>query len=160
MTPALYRHPFSAIDGRTIDLASLQGKVVLMVNTASQCGFTPQFAALEQLHQRYQTQGLVVIGFPCNQFGAQDSGSNAQIGAFCQKNYGVSFLMSERIEVNGPSANPLWQELKRSRRGLLWLGRIHWNFTKFLINRQGQVVARFAPFTRPQALQRQIEALL
>lgn len=156
----ILHHPITLINGQTLDPAMLNGKVLLLVNTASQCGFTPQFAALEALHQRYQSQGLVVIGFPCNQFGRQDPGSNQQIGAFCQKNYGVSFPMSERIEVNGSQTHPLWRELKRQRSGLLGLGRIHWNFTKFLLDRQGRVVARYAPFTKPESLAPAIEALL
>jgi glutathione peroxidase len=154
----LYSHPVVALDGQPINLEALRGKVLLLVNTASRCGFTPQFAELEQLHQRYQGRGLVILGFPCNQFGAQDPGSNHEIAAFCQKNYGVSFPMAARINVNGPDAHPLWQALKRARRGCLGLGRIHWNFTKFLVNRQGQVVARYAPFTKP--LSARIDALL
>ncbi|WP_215780621.1 glutathione peroxidase [Paludibacterium sp. B53371] len=160
MTSNLLRHPIVGLDGQRIDPASLQGKVLLLVNTASQCGFTPQFAALQALHERFAARGLVVVGFPCNQFGKQDPGSNQQIGAFCQKNFGVSFPMATRIEVNGPQAHPLWRELKQARRGVLGLGRIHWNFTKFLVNRQGQVVGRFAPFTRPEKLAARIEALL
>ncbi|BEV72331.1 glutathione peroxidase [Paludibacterium sp. THUN1379] len=160
MTSNLLRHPIVGLDGQRIDPASLQGKVLLLVNTASQCGFTPQFAALQALHERFAARGLVVVGFPCNQFGKQDPGSNQQIGAFCQKNFGVSFPMAARIEVNGPQAHPLWRELKQARRGVLGLGRIHWNFTKFLVNRQGQVVGRFAPFTRPEKLAARIEALL
>lgn len=160
MTRDLYSHPLVALDGHPIHLEALRGKVLLLVNTASRCGFTPQFAELEQLHQRYQARGLVVLGFPCNQFGAQDPGSNREIAAFCQKNYGVSFPMAARINVNGPDAHPLWQALKHARRGFLGLGRIHWNFTKFLVNRQGQVVARYAPLTKPLTLSAKIDALL
>lgn len=149
-----------ALDTGDLPLSAYAGKVVLVVNTASQCGFTGQFAGLEALYRRYKEQGLVVIGFPCNQFGRQDPGSASEIGAFCQRHYGVSFPMAAKVEVNGPDTAPLWRYLKQQRPGCLWLGRIHWNFTKFLIDRQGRVVSRHAPFIKPEQLTARIEALL
>jgi glutathione peroxidase len=144
-------------------LADFRGKVLLVVNTASQCGFTPQYAGLEKLYETYKDRGLVILGFPCNQFGAQEPGSAAEIGAFCQKNYGVSFPMFAKIEVNGASTHPLYRYLKKEKPGILGPlggGAIKWNFTKFLVNRQGQVVARYAPSTKPQSLAGDIEKLL
>ena len=133
---------------------------MLIVNTASACGFTPQFAGLEKLHQQYAAQGLEVIGFPCNQFGAQDPGSNSEIGAFCQKNYGVSFTMMEKIDVNGSDAHPLYQWLKSQAPGLLGTEGIKWNFTKFLVNKEGQVIKRYAPQDAPAKIAADIEAAL
>jgi glutathione peroxidase len=150
----------TTLDGQTLDLSSFKGKVLLIVNTASACGFTPQFTGLEQLHQNYAAQGLVVIGFPCNQFGHQDPGSNADIGAFCQRNYGVSFPMMAKIEVNGANAHPLYVWLKQQAPGLLGTQRIKWNFTKFLVGRDGQVRERFAPQTSPEKLHSAVEAAL
>ena len=144
-------------------LADFRGKVLLVVNTASQCGFTPQYAGLEKLYERYKDQGLVILGFPCNQFGAQEPGSAAEIGAFCEKNYGVSFPMFAKIEVNGASTHPLYRYLKKEKPGIigpLGGGAIKWNFTKFLVNRLGQVVARYAPSTKPLSLAGDIEKLL
>ena len=132
---------------------------MLIVNTASKCGFTPQFEGLEKLHQQYKDQGLVVIGFPCNQFGSQDPGSNDEIGAFCQKNYGVDFLMMEKIDVNGNNEHPLYTWLKKQEGGFLTDG-IKWNFTKFLVNRQGEVVERYAPTTKPESIESDIVKLL
>ncbi|TDR80258.1 glutathione peroxidase [Paludibacterium purpuratum] len=160
MSHDLFDQQINGLNGNPIDPTALRGKVVLVVNTASKCGFTPQFAELQALYARYSERGLVVLGFPCNQFGSQDPGSPQDIGAFCRKNYGVDFPMAERVEVNGAHAHPLWRKLKRARPGLLGLGRIHWNFTKFLIDRQGRVVARFAPMTRPEKLAARIETLL
>jgi glutathione peroxidase len=134
--------------------------VLLIINTASACGFTPQFSGLEQLHQNYADKGLVVLGFPCNQFGAQDPGSNAEIGAFCQKNYGVSFAMMEKIDVNGNQAHPLFQWLKQQAPGVLGSEGIKWNFTKFLVGRDGQVIKRFASLDKPAALASDIEQAL
>ena len=138
----------------------LAGKVVLIVNTASACGFTPQFAGLEALWQRFAGQGLVVLGFPCNQFGAQDPGSTADSVSFCQTHFAVSFPMMAKVDVNGPHAEPLFQWLKLQAPGLFGSEAIKWNFTKFLIDRRGQVVARFAPMTPPQKLARAIEVAL
>ncbi|MBM3386287.1 MAG: glutathione peroxidase [Betaproteobacteria bacterium] len=148
------------IDGQTVPLSRYRDQVLLIVNTASACGFTPQFAGLQRLHQQYGAQGLVVLGFPCNQFGAQDAGSNAEIGAFCQKNYGVDFQMMAKIEVNGPNAHPLYLWLKREAPGLLGTGRIKWNFTKFLVGRDGRVRQRHAPMAAPAKLSKAIEAAL
>ena len=147
------------LNGNEVDFDQFKDKVLLIVNTASKCGFTPQFEGLEELHQSYKDQGLVVIGFPCNQFGSQDPGSNEEIGAFCQKNYGVSFLMMEKVDVNGDNEHPLYTWLKKQEGGFLTDG-IKWNFTKFLINRQGEVVDRYAPTTKPKALESEIVKLL
>jgi len=133
---------------------------MLVVNTASACGFTPQFAGLETLHESYGSQGLVVLGFPCNQFGAQDSGSNGEIAQFCQRNYGVSFAMMAKIEVNGSGAHPLYQWLKGEALGLLGTQAIKWNFTKFLIGKDGVVIKRYAPTDKPASLANDIEAAL
>ena len=144
-------------------LADFRGRVLLIVNTASQCGFTPQYAGLEKLYRAYKDHGLVVLGFPCNQFGAQEPGSAAAIGAFCEKNYGVSFPIFAKIDVNGPNAHPLYRYLKKQKPGLLGPiggGAIKWNFTKFLIDRNGRVVARYAPSTKPETLAPAIEKLL
>ena len=148
------------IDGTPLSFADLQGRVLLIVNTASACGFTPQFSGLEKLHQQYAAQGLEVIGFPCNQFGAQDPGSNSEIGAFCQKNYGVSFTMMEKINVNGSDAHPLYQWLKSQAPGLLGTEGIKWNFTKFLVGRNGQVIKRYAPQDNPESISKDIEVAL
>ena len=155
-------HDFQAtsLDGKPVPLKEFAGKVMLIVNTASQCGFTPQYEGLEALYQKYRERGLVVLGFPCNQFGAQEPGSATQIGSFCQKNYGVSFPMFEKIDVNGDTAHPLYQWLKKRARGLLGSERIKWNFTKFLLDRQGNAVGRYAPLKKPQDLAQRIEALL
>ena len=148
------------IDGTPLALSELKGRVLLIVNTASACGFTPQFAGLEKLHQTYASQGLTVLGFPCNQFGGQDPGSAEEIGAFCQRNYGVSFDMMEKVEVNGANAHPLFAWLKHEGPGLLGSEAIKWNFTKFLIGRDGQVVRRYAPQDAPEKLAGDIEAAL
>ena len=148
------------ITGKSVPLSQFKGKAMLIVNTASACGFTPQFAGLEELHKMYGKKGLVVLGFPCNQFGAQDSGSNDEIAEFCQLNYGVSFPMMAKVEVNGRSAHPLWQWLKSEKPGLLGLQGIKWNFTKFLIGRDGQVLKRYAPTDTPASLRGDIEAAL
>ena len=156
----VYDFEAQSIDGHTVSLRDYQGKVLLIVNTASACGFTPQFAGLEKLHQEFASQGLVVLGFPCNQFGSQDPGSNEEIGAFCQKNYGVSFPMMAKTEVNGAQAHPLYQWLKGQAPGVLGSEGIKWNFTKFLLNRQGQVVKRYAPLDKPASLSADIAAVL
>ncbi len=148
------------IDGTPLALTELQGRVLLIVNTASACGFTPQFEGLEALHKTYGTQGLSVIGFPCNQFGAQDAGSNAEIGAFCQRNYGVSFTMMEKINVNGEDAHPLFKWLKAEAPGVLGSEGIKWNFTKFLVGKDGRVLKRYASVDAPQKLSKDIEAAL
>ena len=155
-------HCFEArtIDGRTVSLADWRGRALLIVNTASKCGFTPQCAGLEALHTRFQDRGFAVLGFPCNQFVGQEPGDEAAIGQFCALNYGVSFPMFAKVDVNGVGAHPLWRALKAARPGLLGSQAIKWNFTKFLVDRAGDVVARFAPGTRPDAIAPRIEALL
>ena len=149
-----------AIDGTPTSLSAQRGCVLLIVNTASACGFTPQFAGLEDLWKTYGERGLTVIGFPCNQFGSQDPGSNPEIGAFCQKNYGVSFPMMSKVDVNGPNAHPLWKWLCAEAPGLLGTKAIKWNFTKFLVGRDGQVIKRCAPTDTPASLKSDIEAAL
>jgi glutathione peroxidase len=148
------------IDGTSVSLADLQGQVLLIVNTASACGFTPQFAGLEELHKTYGPRGLAVIGFPCNQFGAQDAGTNAEIGAFCQRNYGVSFTMMEKVDVNGDHAHPLFKWLKAEAPGVLGSEAIKWNFTKFLVGKDGRVLKRYASMDAPAKLATDIEAAL
>ena len=155
----IYEFNAKDLNGNEVDFAQFKDKVLLIVNTASKCGFTPQFEGLEKLYQSYKDQGLVVIGFPCNQFGSQDPGSNEEIGEFCQKNYGVSFLMMQKIEVNGDNEHPLYTWLKKQEGGFLTDG-IKWNFTKFLVNRQGEVVDRYAPTTKPEAIESKIVKLL
>jgi len=160
MTASIYDFSAKTLDGEPLRLADYRGKVLLLVNTASECGFTPQYAGLEKLWQDYGVKGLTVIGFPCNQFGKQEPGSEAQIGAFCEKNYGVTFPLSQKVEVNGPEAHPLWKHLAECAPGLLGTIAIKWNFTKFLVDREGRVVERFAPSTKPEELREKIEALL
>jgi glutathione peroxidase len=146
--------------GAAVSLEQYSGKVLLIVNTASECGFTPQYEGLQKLYDDYATRGLAVLGFPCNQFGKQEPGDAAQIGAFCEKNYGVTFPMFEKVEVNGSSAHPLYKWLTGEAKGLLGIGRIKWNFTKFLVDRNGNVVKRYAPVTKPDAIAADIEKLL
>ena len=156
----LYDFQAQSITGETVSLSNYKDKALLIVNTASACGFTPQFEGLETLHKELGSQGLVILGFPCNQFGSQDPGSNEDIGAFCQKNYGVSFPMMAKIDVNGPQAHPLFQWLKTQAPGILGSEGIKWNFTKFLINRQGQVVKRYASLDKPASMSADIAAAL
>jgi glutathione peroxidase len=156
----LFDFSATSIRGDQADFAAQRGKVFLVVNTASECGFTPQFAGLEQLWKDYQARGLVVVGFPCNQFGRQDPGENSQIENFCQANYGVSFPMMSKIEVNGSGADPLWKWLKAEAPGVLGTEAIKWNFTKFLVGKDGKVIKRFAPNDDPQSLRPAIEAAL
>ncbi|QWT45514.1 glutathione peroxidase [Azospira inquinata] len=158
--PDLYTIPLERLNGEPATLGDYAGRVLLIVNTASRCGFTPQYQGLEALHRRYGDQGLTVLGFPCNQFGGQEPGDAAEIGAFCEKNYGVSFPLFAKIQVNGPQAHPLYQALKAAAPGVLGSEAIKWNFTKFLVNRQGRVTQRYAPTTRPEELAGDIEALL
>ena len=156
----VYHVEARTIDGRITSLAAWCGQVLLVVNTASRCGFTAQYAGLDALHTRYADRGFAVLGFPCNQFGAQEPGDETTIARFCAVNYGVSFPMFAKVEVNGAGAHPLWQALKAAQPGLLGIRSIKWNFTKFLIDRSGGVVERFAPSTKPEAIAPQIEALL
>lgn len=153
--PSIYDFCAHDLSGNLIEFRQFQGKVLLIVNTASQCGFTPQFDGLQALHAKYHSEGLVIIGFPCNQFGQQEPLDGSQIGAFCQKNYGVEFLMMNKIEVNGDNSHPLFQFLKSERGGILG-DAIKWNFTKFLIGRDGKVIDRYAPTTKPSQLKKDI----
>lgn len=146
--------------GGSTTMGEYAGKVLLIVNTASQCGFTPHYAGLEQLYEKYRDRGLVVLGFPCNQFGTQEPGDAAEIAAFCETNYGVSFPMFAKIEVNGDHAHPLYAWLKTHAKGVLGTEAIKWNFTKFLVDRSGTQVERYAPMTPPEAIADDIEALL
>ena len=148
------------ITGKSVPLKQYEGKPMLIVNTASACGFTPQFAGLEELHKTYAAKGLVVLGFPCNQFGAQDTGNNDEIAEFCQLNYGVSFPMMAKIDVNGSDAHPLYQWLSSEAPGLLGTKAIKWNFTKFLVGKDGQVLKRYAPTDTPKSMAEDIEAAL
>ena len=149
-----------AIDGREVPLREFEGKVLLVVNTASKCGFTPQYEGLEALHHKYGPNGFAVLGFPCNQFGAQEPGDEAEIANFCKLTYDVDFPMFAKVDVNGDTAHPLFKWLKKAAPGLLGSEAIKWNFTKFLIDRRGQVQERFAPTTKPEALGSEIEKLL
>lgn len=156
----LYDIPLTRIDGTQTSLAEYRNQVVLIVNTASRCGFTPQYAGLEALYRKYKEQGFVVLGFPCNQFGAQEPGDEAQIAGFCELNYGVSFPMFAKVEVNGPNAHPLFIALKKEAKGILGSEAIKWNFTKFLIDRTGAGIHRFAPLTKPEELEAKLNALI
>ena len=157
---ALYEMSAERLHGGTQSLADYAGQVLLVVNTASNCGFTPQYAGLEALYQRYHARGLTILGFPCNQFGAQEPGNAAAIAAFCETSYGVSFPLFAKIDVNGEHAHPLFRHLKKAAPGLLGSEAIKWNFTKFLISRDGEVVKRYAPTLAPEAIAKDIEALL
>ncbi|RYX96579.1 MAG: glutathione peroxidase [Comamonadaceae bacterium] len=148
------------IDGKDISLAAFKGQVLLIVNTASKCGFTPQFGGLEELHKTYAAKGLAVLGFPCNQFGSQDPGADGEIASFCEVNYGVTFPMMSKIDVNGAGAHPLYQWLSAEAPGLLGSKSIKWNFTKFLVGKDGQVIRRYAPTDKPADLAKDIEAAL
>ncbi len=155
-------YDFHALDihGKKVALKQYAGKPLLIVNTASGCGFTPQYKGLQALHEAYGKKGLVVLGFPCNQFGAQEAGSNQEIASFCELNFGVSFPLMGKVEVNGPEATPLYQWLSSQAPGLLGSKAIKWNFTKFLVGADGQVIKRYAPQDTPQSLAKDIEAAL
>ncbi|CAH0156900.1 Hydroperoxy fatty acid reductase gpx1 [Massilia sp. Bi118] len=156
----VYDFQANALDGKPVDLAQYRGKVLLIVNTASKCGFTPQYQGLESVYRELHGRGLEVLGFPCNQFGSQEPGSEEEIGAFCEKNYGVSFPMFAKVDVNGDAAHPLWKHLKGEAPGVLGTEGIKWNFTKFLIGRDGKVAKRYAPTTKPEEIAGDIEKLL
>ena len=156
----IYDFKAQSLDGAPVDLAQYRGKVLLIVNTASKCGFTPQYKGLEAVHQQFKDKGVEVLGFPCNQFGQQEPGDAEEIASFCSLTYDVDFPMMRKIDVNGPQAHPLYAWLKKARKGLLGTEAVKWNFTKFLVDRNGQVVARFAPTVEPKALEGAIEALL
>lgn len=160
MTADVYEFTAKSLDGKDIEMTQYKGDVLLIVNTASQCGFTGQYSGLEQLHKDYAGKGLKVLGFPCNQFGAQEPGDSSEIGAFCQKNYGVDFQMFEKIDVNGKDAHPLYKYLTSSAPGVLGTENIKWNFTKFLVNREGVPVRRYAPNDTPKSMMKSIEELL
>lgn len=157
---SIYDFHAETIDGQDTAMSAYRDKVVLVVNTASKCGFTPQYAGLEELYRKYRDRGLVVLGFPCNQFMAQEPGDEAEIANFCSLTYDVDFPMMRKVDVNGPTAHPLYKYLRRRAKGVLGTEGIKWNFTKFLIDRKGEVVARFAPTVEPKALEGAIEALL
>ncbi|MAA70443.1 MAG: glutathione peroxidase [Bermanella sp.] len=157
---SIYDFKATDIQGNERDLAEFKGKVLLIVNTASKCGFTPQFEGLEDMYKSLNEKGLEVLGFPCNQFAQQDKGSDSEIAGFCMKNYGVSFPMFSKVEVNGDQAHPLYQYLKKEARGVLGTQKIKWNFTKFLVNKEGKVVKRFAPTSKPEAIEKHVQALL
>jgi len=157
---SIYEFNATNIKGEEVNLSDYEGKVLLIVNTASKCGFTPQFEGLENLHKELEDQGLIILGFPCNQFGSQDPGVDEQIEEFCQLNYGVSFPMFSKIEVNGSGAHPLYAYMKKEARGLLGSKTIKWNFTKFLVNRKGQVVERYAPNDKPESIKADVQKLL
>lgn len=158
--PTVYDFAARDIAGKDIALSDFKGQVMLIVNTASKCGFTPQFGGLEALHKSFAGKGLAVLGFPCNQFGAQDPGADGEIAEFCQVNYGVSFPMMSKIDVNGPAAHPLYKWLSAEAPGLLGSKSIKWNFTKFLVGRDGHVIKRYAPLDKPADLAKDIEAAL
>jgi len=160
MTPSIYDIPLETLAGAKTDLGTHRGKVLLVVNTASKCGFTPQYSELEALWKDYRDRGLVVLGFPCNQFLSQEPGSEQEIGEFCQARFGVSFPLFAKIDVNGDAAHPLFRELKRSAPGVLGSHAIKWNFTKFLVGRDGHVLRRFATITPPARLRGAIEQAL
>ena len=160
MTDNIYQFSCATPAGEQVSLADYQGKLLLVVNTASKCGLTPQFEGLENMYQKYHQRGLEILGFPCNQFGHQDPGNNDEITEFCQLNYGVSFPMFGKIEVNGSAADPLYKHLKKQAPGALGSKRIKWNFTKFLVNDTGEVLKRFAPTTTPEQMEKEIEKLL
>jgi glutathione peroxidase len=157
---SVYDFEALSIDGKPAQLASQRGKVLLIVNTASACGFTPQFAGLEKLWESYRDRGLVVLGFPSNEFGGQDPGSNDEISSFCQLNYGVSFPMMSKVKVNGAEAHPLWKWLTSEAKGILGTQAVKWNFTKFLVGRDGQVLKRYAPTDTPESIAKDIEKAL
>ncbi|GAB3285472.1 glutathione peroxidase [Parahaliea aestuarii] len=160
MSNTVYDFTCAASGGEQKSLSDYQGKVLLVVNTASKCGFTPQFEGLEKLYQQFRERNFVILGFPCNQFGKQDPGSNSEIMEFCQLNYGVSFPMFGKIEVNGDNADPLFKHLKHEAPGVFGTEKIKWNFTKFLVDASGTVIKRYAPKTRPEEIAKDIEGLL
>ena len=156
----IYDFQAEMLEGEQKKFSEYQGKVLLIVNTASQCGLTPQFEGLEQLYQDYQSKGLIILGFPCNQFAHQDPLTNEEIGGFCQRNYGVSFQMFAKVDVNGSTAHPLYQYLTAEAKGILGSQKIKWNFTKFLINQEGKVIKRYAPLIKPEKIAKDIQKLL
>jgi glutathione peroxidase len=160
MSATIYDFSTTSLEGQPVSFKDFQGKVMLIVNTASQCGMTPQYQGLQSLYEKYLDRGLVVFGFPCNQFGAQEPGSATDIQSFCQTRYGVTFPMSQKIDVNGSAAHPLYQYLAAAKPGLLGSKDIKWNFTKFLVDKEGNVVKRYAPTDTPEKIAKDIEGLL
>lgn len=160
MSPSIYQFEVKNIQGETVPLETYQGKVLLIVNTASKCGFTPQYDGLEKIYKEYHDQGLEILGFPCNQFGAQEPGSEAEIASFCQLNYGVSFPMFAKIDVNGSHSHPLYDYLKTQAPGLLGSKDVKWNFTKFLVDVNGKVIKRYAPQDTPESIGRELKKYL
>lgn len=160
MTENIYDLSAKNIRGQDVRLSEYKGKVLLVVNVASQCGFTPQYKGLEELYQKYREQGFVVLAFPCNQFGAQEPGDSDEIASFCDLSYRTTFPLFQKIEVNGGNTHPVYQFLKKEKKGFLGTGMIKWNFTKFLVNRKGEVIERFAPNTEPKDIAKHIEAIL
>lgn len=160
MADSIYDIRVKDISGKEVSLEAWRGKVLLIVNVASQCGFTPQYEGLEALHKKYAAQGLAVLGFPCNQFGGQEPGAEKEIASFCQLNFGVTFPLFSKIEVNGPGTHPLYVYLKKQKSGFLGTGNIKWNFTKFLVDKNGKVLARYGSMSKPEALVSEIEKAL
>ena len=160
MAAPIYSISVKTITGEEQSLAAYKGRPLLIVNTASRCGYTPQYKGLEELHKTYGSRGLAVLGFPCNQFGAQEPGTEADIASFCEVNYGVTFPLFAKVEVNGDGSHPLYVYLKKAKPGLLGSEAIKWNFTKFLVDREGKAVERYAPQTEPKALAGDIEKVL
>ena len=158
--PSIYDFSATSIEGNPLELSNYKDKVLLIVNTASQCGFTPQYQGLQSLYQKYSDRGLVVLGFPCNQFGQQEPGSTSEIQSFCETRFGVSFPLFEKVDVNGINAHPLFKYLTKAVPGILGTEGIKWNFTKFLVDRKGNVVKRYPSMTKPEDLEKEIEALL
>ena len=160
MSKSVFDFSATTIDGQFLDLSAYKGKVLLIVNTASKCGFTPQYKGLQKIFEQYVERGFEVLGFPCDQFGHQEPGNESDINSFCEMNFGVSFPLFAKIDVNGKDAHPLFAHLKAEAPGLLGSEGIKWNFTKFLVDREGRVVSRYAPATSPESIARDIEALL
>jgi glutathione peroxidase len=160
MEDSVYGFKVRTIDGRETDLGEFKGRFLLIVNVASKCGFTPQYAGLEALYRKYKDAGLVVLGFPCNQFGGQEPAGEKEIKSFCELNYGVSFPMFAKVDVNGAAAHPLYKYLKNEKRGILFTKRIKWNFTKFLVDRNGRVIKRFSPSTKPETISDELSKLI
>ena len=156
----IYALPLLAKDGSKTSLKPYEGQLILIVNTASACGFTPQFSGLEELYQKYKDQDFIILGFPCNQFGSQDSGTQEEIESFCQVNFGVTFPIMKKIDVNGEEAAPLFKHLKKEAKGVLGSEKIKWNFTKFLVSKEGKVIMRYASVTKPEKIARDIEKYL
>ena len=156
----VYDFEVNLLNGDSVKLSEYRGKALLIVNTASQCGFTPQYSGMEKLYDKFKVRGLEILGFPCNQFGKQEPGSSEEIAEFCSVNYGVTFPMFEKIDVNGKDTHPLYRYLKREARGVLGSEPIKWNFTKFLVNREGEVVGRYGSTTKPEQIEADIDAAL